>query len=343
MLSLTMPDSRFAVGAEGLPAFWQLFIPLSLVLVAVTAAVCLIRLRRPPPPPRPRERLRIIERGQASAARQVLFLIDPRKRKRMIRFWQNPVLMKEFRTRPMLQAQWLLRAVGVCIIVSILLMFVVALSLKLLVPEGTNKLPAILTAVSALMVVSLILIGPAVTGGTICSDLETGVWELMRTTRLSSYRIVSGKLQAAVIPLLLIALAMLPAVFILLIFDKGLWPNCLRVLYVVGMSLVFVSSAGMFFSSLVTRTSTATAWTYAVVVTLGLATLLVLLDREGFSERVVRAVFLVNPVAVALSAAGSASLRGYALLGAHLKIMGAASAAMFVITVARVVQLRRAR
>jgi len=347
MFSLVLPDSPYAVGAVGFPTYWTMFIPLSVLVIAGTTAVCLIRLRRPPTAPRPREGLRIVERGRGVTARSVLFLIDPRKRKKMIRWWQNPVLLKEFRTRPMLQAQWLLRAVGVCLVTSVLLMLLVAITLGELSKEGVVPIAALASAVTALMVVLLILIGPAATGGTVCGDIETGVWDLMRTTRLSSFRIVSGKFQAAVLPLLLLTLAMLPALFILLYFEteRNRWAflmNIGRVLGVVGMAVLFVATTGMFFSSLLKKTSTATAWTYAVVVTLGLATLLVLLDREGFSTRFVRSVFLVNPVAVAMEAAGTPGLQGYQLFAPHLKIMGAATAAMFLVTVMRVVQLRRA-
>ena len=346
MISLVLPDSTYAVGAMGLPPFWAIFIPLSAVAIAALSGACLLRLRRPPAPPRPREGLKIVERGQVTA-RSFLFVVDPRKRKRMIRWWQNPVLLKEFRTRPMLQTQWLLRATGTCMIVAVLLMILVAFSVAQLIHQQTDMVSAMVTAVAALMVVLLILIGPAMTGGTICADLETGVWDIMRTTRLSSFRIVSGKFQAAVLPLLLLMISMAPALLILLYFAEGadraaLWVNVRQVLYVVGVAALFVAVAGMFFSSIFRRTSTATAWTYALVVLLGLVSLLVLLDPGGFSPRLVRSIFLLNPVAVAMGAAGAPGLQKYGLLVPHLKIMGALTGGMFLITVIRVVQLRRA-
>lgn len=341
MLSLVWPDSAYAQGAQGLPAFWIVFVPVSIGVTILMVLFCLIKLRRPPTPPRPREKLKVVERGKISV-RTFFFIIDPRKRKRDISWWQNPVLIKEFRTRPMLQGQWMLRAVGVCLIASILLMFLVSLSVSAFVGERTQMIPMMATAVAAMMVVLIIMIGPAISGGTICADRETGVWDLMRATPLPSWRIVSGKFQASIIPLLLLTLATLPALLILLFFNLNLWSNLLRVCYVIGMTIMFVSTAGTFFSSIFSKTSVATACTYALVVSLTLLTLLVLLAEDLFSQRLIEAIFMVNPVVAAMDAAGSQTMQKYSSLSSHLKIMGVATAVMFLISVVRVFQLRRA-
>ncbi len=341
MFSIVFPDSAYSAGSDVMPDIWQLFIPTSCLVILVTAAILLYRLRRPAPPPRPREKLKIVERGQISA-RTFLFLIDPRKRKKMIRRWQNPVLIKEFRTRPMLQAQWLLRAVGLCLIISILLMMIVSISVIAYTGESGGKFTLLASAVATLMIVLLVLVGPAMTSGTICSDRETGVWDMLRMTRLSSWQIVSGKFQASIIPLLLFTLAMLPALLILLYFNLDLWLIVLRVLSVVGMTVLFVATAGMFFSSLFNKTSTATAWTYALLVVLVLLTLLVLLAEDLFSRRFIQGIFVVNPVAAALKAAGHPAMQKFSLVWSHHQIMGTATAVMLFVTVVRVFQLRRA-
>jgi len=346
MLSLVMPTSLYAIGAKGMPPFWQLYIPISCVVITVTCGICLYKLHRPIAPPRPREKLKVVERGKVTA-RSFIFLIDPRKRKRMIARWQNPVLIKEFRTRPMLQAHWLLRAVAFCAIVSVLLMFLVTFGFTALMaePESSGISTMMGAVVAALMVLVIIVIGPAITGGTLCADRETGVWDLMRTTRLSSWTIVSGKFYAAIIPLLLLALAMLPSFGILRVAspESALrWVHVFRVSYVVGSTILFVTAAGMFFSSIFNRTSTATAWTYAVILTIGLSAFLVLLGKEIFSSRLTEAVFVINPVAAALDAAGSQLTKGFGLLERHLQIMLGATCIMLIVSVIRVFQLRQA-
>jgi len=340
MLSVVMPESDYNAAAVGMPDYWQLFIPISIAAIAITGIITVIKLSQPLRTQPVRVKGEIVERGQISA-RTFLFIIDPLKRKKPIRWWQNPMLMKEFRTRPMLQAQWLLRAVGICVIVSILLMLAVAISVHTMVAQSATMIPMMASVVAAMMVVLMLLIGPSLAGGALSADRETGIWDVLRTTRLSSWQIVSGKFQSSVIPLLLFAIATLPALLILLYFNAGLLTNVIRICYVIGMTILFVSTMGMFFSSIFSRTATATAWTYAVVVSMALMALLVILGRDLFSERVVRTIFLFNPIAVAMGAAGHDTMQKYGLVFPHLKLMAVITAGMFAITVARVWRLRK--
>ncbi|MFW6132885.1 MAG: ABC transporter permease [Planctomycetota bacterium] len=347
MLSLVWREHSWAGGAAHMPPFWAMFLPIAGVTAVATTLVCLVKMRRPAPPPRPREKLKIVERGQISA-RSFLFVIDPRKRKKMISWWQNPMLIKEFRTRPMLQAQWLLRAVLWCLVAAVALMIVQAMTVTATLPERpsvqiiTQDIPVVIAALSVLV---LVLVGPAITGGTLCSDRESGVWDLIRTTRLPSWRIVTGKLQAAVIPLLLLVVAIVPTLLILPLlvdFTVNLWPVTWRVVQVVLMTAAFVAVAGMFFSGLCQRTATATAWTYGLVITLTLLTLLMRLGAGRFGHRVVATVFTVSPLAAALDAADSDALGRYpGLMGRHLTVMAGVVAVMLAASVVRIIQLRR--
>jgi hypothetical protein len=194
-----------------------------------------------------------------------------------------------------------------------------------------------------MMVVLVLLVGPAMAGGTISSDRETGIWDLIRVTRMPSWRMVSGKFQASIVPLLLFALATLPALLILLYINIDLWPNMVHICYVIGVTILFVSTAGTFFSSIFSKTAAATACTYALVMGLQLLTMLVLLGKSLFSVQFVESILVLNPVMAAMDAAGHASMSKYVgLRFQHMQIMGVAIAVMFVITVVRVYQLRRA-
>ncbi|NQU76498.1 MAG: ABC transporter permease subunit [Planctomycetes bacterium] len=342
MLSLVVPDGEFTSGAAGMPAFWQLYLILaSLMFVAVTAYL-FFKLHRPVAPPRPRERLKVVERGQISA-RSFFFLFDPAKRKPMIRWWQNPVAIKEFRTRPMLQIQWLLRMASICLMVSIALMGVVTVVVSTRVAEGISLVSKMVAVVAVLQVVLIVLIGPAMSAGSICADRETSVWDLMRASRLRSWTIVVGKLQASIVPLILLVAAMTPALLILTYFAGGLWPYIIRSLGVIGVTTVFVVVLGMFFSSLCSRTSAATAWTYGVVVVLSIVTMIVLLGGSILNASLVRAVFLPNPVAAVLDAAGVPSFQQYNLFVSHIRLMAVVACVLFAITVVRVWHLCRSK
>jgi ABC-type transport system involved in multi-copper enzyme maturation permease subunit len=227
-------------------------------------------------------------------------------------------------------------------IVSVALMFVVSLGVSAFVGESAGMVENMLTVVAALSVVLVCLVGPAMTSGAICADRETGVWDLLRTTRLPSWRIVSGKFQAAVIPLVLLALAIAPSAAILLYFNVNIWRNIVGVMEVLGVTILFVAACGLFFSSLFNRTPTATAWTYAVILTMGFLSLLMLLARDLFSRRLVRTVFLANPVAAAMDAAGHVGMQELALVDGYFRLLVSVSVLLLVITVLRVLQLRRA-
>ncbi len=340
MLSLVVDKSSYATGAAGLPPFWVTFLPTSGLATLLLALGCVWKLRRPIAPPRPREKGGIIE-GNRISARSLLYVIDPRRRRGMIRWWQNPVAAKEFRTRPMLQAQWLLRAIGLCLVISIVLMILVTLSIQAWSAQQQSMISSMITGIAALMVVLLLLAGPAMTAGAISADRESGVWDLMRSTPLSSLRIVSGKFQASVIPLVLLALAMAPALAVLAFFDRAYIPSIISVLKVAGMTVLLVSTAGLFFSSLFARTAVATAWAYGLVIALAAGSLLVLLDPEGFSQAFTRVVFMLNPLTVAMDAAGAPALQKYDLVDVHLKLSGCASLLMFLLATVRVFHLRR--
>jgi ABC-type transport system involved in multi-copper enzyme maturation permease subunit len=367
MISLVFRGSDYSTGVQNMPKFWQLYMFVSPLATLLLGAGCVYRLRRPAAPPRPREGLRVIERDGKLTGRSVFMLVDPRKRKRMISWWQNPVLIKEVRMRPLLQLHWLLRAFSITVISAVLLMFIVSLGVQAFVAESPDMVSSMAAAVAAMMALLILLVGPATSSGAICSDRETGVWDLMRATRLSSWTIVSGKLQASIIPVLLLAAAMVPALVVLVLlgngnwpeagrgdtgvmayvrafFDQPLWPSVARVICVIGVTILFVVCAGMFFSSLVRKTATATAWTYGLILAFGLSSLVVLLRQERFAPQIVRAVFTLNPIAAAMDAAGSPAMAGYGgIYPNYLKLFGALSGAMFVVTVARVLMLRRPR
>ncbi len=343
MLSILTPDGPYAIGAKGWPAFWQLYIPLSILTTVGVAIVVLRGLNKSLIPARPREGLKVVERGHLTG-RSVLYLFffDPRKRKRNIAWWQNPVLVKECRSRRTLQLHWLARATAICLMISIALMVLVSISVQAFVGESASMVTGIATAIGVLMVTLIILVGPAMTSGAVCSDRESGVWDLMRTAPLPAWRIVSGKFQASLIPLLLLIIGTAPALVILLVFQQAMAPNIIRILQVVGMTGLFVTVLGMFFSSVCSRTSTATVWTYGIVSAMSLLTMLALLGSGVFGPRFIETVFVVNPIAAVMDAAGYGSMQNYNLLRPYLKIMATASGILFVLTVVRVYQLGKA-
>ena len=106
-------------------------------------------------------------------------------------------------------------------------MFLVAASVGALSGEEVGMVPSMMTAVAALIVVLLILVGPGHHRRRhLLRPRERRVGTRSAPTRLSSLAIVSGKFQASIIPLLLLALAITPAMVILLYFAQTGGTSC---------------------------------------------------------------------------------------------------------------------
>ncbi|MCD4699383.1 MAG: hypothetical protein K8R91_02275, partial [Phycisphaerae bacterium] len=161
-------------------------------------------------------------------------------------------------------------------------------------------------------------------------------------TPLPAWRLVSGKFQASLIPMVLLVLGTAPALIILLAFQREMMQNDLRILQVVGVTVLFVTVMGIFFSSAVFRTSTGTVWTYGVVSAMSLLTMLALLGGGVFGPGFIQTVFVVNPIAAVMDAAGHQAMRNYNVIRHYLQIMAASSGILVGLTVIRVYQLGRA-
>jgi hypothetical protein len=80
------------------------------------------------------------------------------------------------------------------------------------------------------------------------------------------------------------------------------------------------------------RTTTATAFSFGLLIMICIGTLAVWLGRDGpFGEAVVENVLKVNPLAASLSAIHAPGFKDYDLLPANWYILGIASAVAFIV------------
>lgn len=124
--------------------------------------------------------------------RRMSYVVDPNARKPGIPFWLNPVMVKEFRTRKFGRLHWLIRLVALCGIVSLLLTVVAATGT---VSWGVERIAC---SMVLLQIALLLVLGPSLASGLIASELETGGWQLLRMSPISTWRILIGKLQSVV-------------------------------------------------------------------------------------------------------------------------------------------------
>lgn len=256
-------------------------------------------------------------------ARRLFFLIDPQRRKGGILPLVNPVMVKEFRSRQFGRMHWLLRLIAGCSLVSLGLAFAATLGSE---EWGVEKIGAILVSMQMALVV---LFTPALASGLISSEIESGGWELLRTTPLSASRIVRGKLLSVVWTLVLLLLASLPGYGVMIWIKPVLKDQILQVMTCIVLGAVFSIMLSATVSSFFSRTAPATVAAYSLILFLWAGSLLVWLGRDApFGFTVVQTVLQINPMAAALSVMGTPGFAVYNLTPSNWWLMGGGSIAL---------------
>ncbi len=294
----------------------------SLVLTAVFVMWTALRLDvRRFDRPRPAGQVTDERSSGVRAYRRFMFLwfFDPQRRSGLIGPMTNPVLAKEFRCRRFGRSHWIMRIIGACLIISLLLTLATATGVS---NRGgrTDMIGAILVILQMSL---LILLTPSLAGGLISSERETGGWQLLQATPLSAWTIMTGKLMSVMGTLLLLLLATLPGYVVMIAIDPGQKVRIIQVLVTLVLTAVFALLLSATVSSMFRRTAAATATAYALLLGLTAGTMLVWLGRSGpFTQDAVQTVLRFNPVAAGLSLIRAPGFAEYVLVPDHWWIMG---------------------
>jgi ABC-type transport system involved in multi-copper enzyme maturation permease subunit len=301
--------SQAAVSTIGIQTGWIEFCIASLALIALLA-ILTIRNLDPLLMDRPRPTGKVIGKPgvQTGMFRSLNYLVDPNKRKSAIPWWLNPVMVKEFRTRKFGRLHWLIRMVSLCAIVSLLLTVLAATGT---VDWGVEKIagPMVL-----LQLALMLLVGPSLGANLIASEVESGGWQLLRTSPFSPVRILSGKLMSVVWTMLLVLLATLPGYAVMSYIQPAMSGQVGNVLISLLVAVAMVVSISACVSAFCKTTAVATATSYGILLLLFAGTLLVWLARgKPFGPIFVERLLLVNPAATALSEMKTAGFEQYNL------------------------------
>lgn len=291
-----------------------------------------------------RSRAVAVVRKPPSRAREVirkamyLWVFDPARRSGLIGPWTNPVMVKEQRCRKFGRGNWMTRLVAACLLVSLLLMLVAATS-------STSAGVPTMGGIMILLQVSLIvLLTPSLAAGLISGERESGGWQLLQMTPMSSFTIVAGKLLSVVITLSLVLLATLPAYAVLIYIDPGQWQIASQVLISLALVSVFSLLLSASVSSLCTNTAAATTITYVILLlTCGGTILFRIAEGSPFSHGLVERILVVNPVAAALTLIEAPAFKEYDLLPGNWIIMAALCLLCFAVLNIQVWRLTRSR
>lgn len=269
--------------------------------------------------------------------RRVMYLwfFDPQRRSGMIGPMTNPVMIKEFRCRRFGRSHWNMRLFALCLIVSLGLTFFTTTGTM---NWGVAELGRIIILIQFALIV---LLAPSLTGGLIAGERESGGWQILQTTPMSTGMILRGKLMSALFSLSMVLVATLPSYLVMMRIDSRtqIIVNCVIGL-LLSTALALLASAAI--SSLFRNTAAATATSYAVLVGLCGGTMLFWLGRDQpFSHRTVEIVLMFNPLASTLSIVGARGFTDYNLIPLNWYIMGLACVLSLAVLVVQTWKLSR--
>jgi ABC-type transport system involved in multi-copper enzyme maturation permease subunit len=268
--------------------------------------------------------------------RRLFFLVDPQRRSGNMPLLVNPVMLKEFRSRKFGRGHWTLRLIALSAILSLGLCYAAA--------EGAIGwgIEIIGGALVLLQTAILILFTPSLAAGLVSTERESGSWQLLRMTPLSTGKILRGKLFSVVWPLLLLLCATLPGYIFLMTIKPELEPQVVRVVVSLGVTAVFAMLVSAAASCLFRTTAVATAAANFALVGLCVGTLMAVIARDApFGKETVQAILTVNPVAAALNAAETPGFKDYDLIPLNWYVVGGVSVFLLAFVIVRTRRLSR--
>ncbi len=323
LISTTNVSGRFAIA--------------SLVIATVAALLTVMRLNHTIfDQARPAGQISNDQSWQVQTARRIFFLVDPQRRSQGIGSLTNPVMVKEFRCRRFGRLHWLLRLVAVCAVLSLALTYATTAGT---LDWGVETIGSILVVMQVALIV---LITPSLSSGLISQEVESGGWQLLQMTPLSTMQIVWGKLLSVVLPLALILCATLPGYVVMVYIEPGLELQVKRVVICLVATAVFAMLLSAAVGSLFSRTATATAAAYSVLLSICAVPMLIWLGRDApFGHDVVERALQLNPIAAALSVIRLPGFQDYTLIPANWWFLGIASMVSLIVLIIQTYRISR--
>ena len=227
-----------------------------------------------------------------------LWFFDPKRRKKPISNFMNPVFITELRSKIMGNPRFTIWAIAISSMMSILLMI---LTTSFVTPGVNNGYGAVQTAAIIYQIGLVALLAPVVCSSSVTTEINSGTLVLVRMSRIGAIKFVLGKLYASFFYVFIILACTIPIIYSLVkIATKGTEMNIVISLGIVLMTTICLVTAGLCTSSFCRKTDTATAISYAFSGILCLGTMAVLLFAENLSPSTVGAWLTLNPVSAAL-------------------------------------------
>lgn len=200
-----------------------------------------------------------------------------------LRFWQHPILDKEFRERMRKRGTFW----GITIYLSVI--GLIALTYFFLASEMASSVVSgvgeyLIIGLFVIQLITLALVVPGVTAGVISGERERQTLSILLTTPLSSSGIVIGKWLSSLSYILLLVISSLPLYAIVYLYG-GISPSQLIKGFVhLFVSILFLGSLGIFASVVFKRTVVSTVVTYLTVAVVGIGSVILFGFWEVFKN-----------------------------------------------------------
>jgi len=184
--------------------------------------------------------------------------------------WENPVIVKEIRTR--------MRGIRVVILLTthlLLLGIAIGLAYWIYFSAASNSAnlsnraafgKALFGVVIAIELIMVSFVSPALTGGAVSSERERQTFDLVRVTRLSAERFVTGKYFSGLGLVLLLLVTSLPLMGPAFSIGGVEWSEVILGVLIVLSSAIAFSALALLLSCLIRRTMINVAITYALTI-----------------------------------------------------------------------------
>ncbi|NLX55000.1 MAG: ABC transporter permease subunit [Planctomycetaceae bacterium] len=253
----------------------------------------------------------------ARTLRRMVFLVDPHRRKTNIRWYMNPVMVKEFRTRRFGRTHWLLRLVSLAALASVLLTYAATTGT---IEWGVGMIAGMMVVFQVALIT---VITPSLAANLISAERESGGWNLLLMTPLSAASILYGKLASVLLTLVLVLFATLPGYLVMIWIYPPLRWQVSQVLICLGWMILFATLLSAAVSSLCRRAATATTIAYGLLGTVCFGTMLFWFGRgTTFGHATIESILKINPMAAALTIIETPGFTTFNLVPANWWWMG---------------------
>jgi ABC-2 type transport system permease protein len=194
-------------------------------------------------------------------------------------FRLNPVMLKELRGRMRGMRAFVVMTVylGLMSGFATLLYLLYTTGMRTSASAAAGEIGRVLfMGIVGIELLLIIFIAPAFTAGAITGERERQTYDLLRTTLLASPSFVIGKLESALGYILLLLLAAIPLQSIAFLFGGVSETEIILSFIILAVSAVALGTIGIYFSSVMQRTLTASVRAYTVTLVATFAVPLVL-------------------------------------------------------------------